>query len=158
MLIRWLTEENLPYDEVQERLHEDCGIKTSIGALSQFYATQCFSLRFSQAREIADTVAGEMARSPDKFDEATISLIRQKAFERAAARGGNLDELAILAKILHDSAKLRLKEQDLALTERRIKLLEEKAAQADQAKGIVGDKELTEQEKAARLRSLFGMG
>jgi hypothetical protein len=156
-LIRWLTEENLGYDMVRDRLWQEFKVRTSIGALSQFYATQCFSLRYSQAREIAETVGREMARSPEQFDTATISLVKQKAFERAAARSGNLDELAILAKILHDSAKLKLKEKDQQLTERRIKLLEAKAALADQAKEITGDKELSETERAARLRSLFCM-
>jgi hypothetical protein len=99
-----------------------------------------------------------MAARPDRFDAATIALVRQKTFERAVARDGNLDELAILAKILNDSAKLRLKEKDQQLTERRVSLLEKKAAQADQAKGIVGDQALSDEQKAAQLRSLFGMG
>jgi len=157
-LIRWLTEENIKYPEAVDRLWKDFGVKTSATALSQFYATQCFSLRYSEAGEVANTVAAEMEQRPDQFDAATIALVRQKTFERAVARDGNLDELAILAKILHDSAKLRLKEKDQQLTERRVALLEKKAAQADKAKGIVGDKELSEEEKAAQLRSLFGMG
>lgn len=157
-LIRWLTEENIKYPEARERLWQDFGVKTSETALSQFYATRCFSLKYSQAGEMADTVATEMAARPDRFDAATIALVRQKTFERAVARDGNLDELAILAKILNDSAKLRLKEKDQQLTERRVSLLEKKAAQADQAKGIVGDQALSDEQKAAQLRSLFGMG
>lgn len=157
-LIRWLTEDNLSYAEARDRLKKEYSVSTSTGALSQFYATQCFSLRYSQAKEVADTVAEQMGNSPDKFDEATISLIRQKAFERAVAKNGNLDELAILAKMLHDSAKLRLKVQDQSLQERRVALLEKKAAAYDQAKGVLGDKELSEEEKAIKMRSLFGMG
>jgi len=157
-LIRWLTEENLSYDQARERLYQDFSIKTSTGALSQFYASSCFTLRYSQAREIADTVAESMKASPDQFDQATISLIRQKAFERAVSKDGNLDELTLLAKMLHDSRKLQLKEKDQSLQERRIAILEQKAAQADTATRIVKDAELTEEEKAKRLKSLFGMG
>jgi hypothetical protein len=157
-LIRWLTEDNLSYAEAKARLKEEYSVNTSTGALSQFYATQCFSLRYSQAREVADTVAEEMTLSPEKFDEATIALIKQKAFERAVAKDGNLDELAILAKMLHDSAKLRLKVQDQALQERRIKILEKKADMADKASAVTSDTELTDAEKLKRYKQIFGGG
>ena len=156
-LIRWLTEENVDYPEARDRLWNDFGVKTSRTALSHFYATQCFSLRYSEAGEMADTVATEMAARPDKFDEATIALVRQKTFERAVARDGNLDELAILAKILHDSAKLRLKERDQQLTERRLQLLEKKAAQADAAENVTRDSALTPAEREAKLKEIFGL-
>lgn len=154
-LIRWLTEENLSYVDARARLKKEFSVSTSLAALSQFYTTQCFSLRYSQAREVADTVAEEMAQSPEKFDEATIALIKQKAFERAVAKDGNLDELAILAKMLHDSKKLQIKEGDQKIAERRIVLLEKKAAAYDQAKGVLQDKSLNEEDRAARMRQLF---
>lgn len=156
-LIRWLTEDNMSYVEARARLKEEYSVSTSLAALSQFYTTQCFSLRYSQAREVADTVAEEMAQSPEKFDEATIALIKQKAFERAVAKDGNLDELAILAKMLHDSKKLQIKEGDQKIAERRMALLERKAEAYDKAKGVLENKELTEEEKAAKMRALFGM-
>lgn len=157
-LIRWLTEENVNYDEARARLKKEFSVTTSNRALSQFYATQCFSLSYSEAREIADTVAAELSHSPDKFDSATIALIRQKAFERAVAKDGNLDELSILAKMLNDSAKLRLKEADQKLSERRISLLEKKADQADQAKQVTDDKDLSPAEKLTRYKQIFGGG
>jgi hypothetical protein len=157
-LIRWLTEENLSYADARDRLKKEYSVSTSTGALSQFYATQCFSLRYSQAREVADTVAEQMAQSPEKFDEATIALIKQKAFERAVAKDGDLDELQILAKMLHDSTKLRLKVQDQVLQERRVALLEKKAALADKASAVTADAELTDAEKLKRYKQIFGGG
>jgi hypothetical protein len=154
-LIRWLTEDNLSYVDARARLKEEFSVSTSLAALSQFYTSQCFSLRYSQAREIADTVAEEMAQSPDKFDDATISLIKQKAFERAVAKDGNLDELALLAKMLHDSKKLQIKAGDQKIAERRMLLLEKKAEAYDKAKGVLQDKTLNEEERATRMRQLF---
>lgn len=113
LLRTWLVEENLSYEKARERLWDDFNIRVSVGALSNFYATDCFSLRSSEAKDFAEHVVEELTASGDKFDEATLSLIRQKAFERAYARDGNLDELATLAKIIGDSQKLRLKQEQL---------------------------------------------
>jgi hypothetical protein len=158
LLRTWLIDENLSYRDAKARLHDDFNITTSEGALSQFYATECFALRSSEAKEFAERVVEELTESGEKFDEATLALIKQKAFERAYAKNGNIDELATLAKILGDSAKLKLKEKDQALAERRISILEKKAALADKAKDITSNSELSDEEKAAQMRGLFGMG
>lgn len=154
----WLVEDNLSYAEARDRLWQDFRLRVSTGALSSFYATECFSLRSSEAKDFAEQVVQELKTSGDKFDEATLSLIRQKAFERAYARDGNLDELATLAKIIGDSQKLAIKGRQVSLAERRVKLLEQKAAQADQTEKILKDDTLTEEQQAAQVRSLFGMG
>ena len=49
-LVRWLTEDNLSYAEARERLAKEFSVRTSLAALSQFYASACFSQRYSQAR------------------------------------------------------------------------------------------------------------
>ena len=43
------------------------------------------------------------------------------------------------------------------IEERKLVLLEKKAELADKAKGLLGDKALTEEERAGRMRELFGM-
>jgi hypothetical protein len=156
-LVRWLVEENLKYPEAVTRVWEKFGVKTSVSALQKFYARRCFALRADQAKDFADLVVAEAKSNPAQFDEATLALVKQKAFERVYARDGNLNELAILAGILGDSAKLELKRQELQLADRRVALLEKKAALADQAQGVVNDSTITEEQKAARLREIFRM-
>jgi len=158
MLRSWLVEDNLSYEKARERLKEDFGIETSERALSEFYATECFTVRFAQAGEIADTIAAALAESPDKFDEATISLVKQKAFERAVAKDGDIKELGILASILGDTAKLRIKQQEVELAGRRVVLLEKKAEQADAAESITRDESLTPEQREKKMRSLFSIG
>ena len=115
-LIAWLVEENMPYDKVLDRIENDFNVKTSIGAISRFYAHRCFSLRSNQAMDFADHVVEELQKhGAAKYDQATLALIRQKAFERAYARDGNLDELQVLAGIIGDSEKLKLKREQLEL-------------------------------------------
>lgn len=156
-LVRWLVDENLSYQDAVARVWEKFGVKTSVSALQKFYARRCFTLRADQAKDFAELVVAQAEKDPARFDKATIALIHQKAFERAYARDGNLSELAVLAGILGDSAKLELKRRELELTERRVALLEQKAALADKAKGIVDDQTLTEEQKAARMREIFRM-
>ncbi len=154
----WLVDENKSYTDVQALLRDDFNVRVGITAIQRFYASDCFSLRSSEAKEFAEMVADELKNSGDHFDEATLALVKKRAFERAYARDGDVEELALLAKIIGDSAKLELKRKDQQLVERRIVILEQKAAQADQAKSIAGNESLTDAEKAAQMRALFGMG
>lgn len=153
----WLVDENKSYEEVRTLLHDDFNVRVGITAIQRFYASDCFSLRSSEAKDFAEQVVEELKASGQSFDMATLALVKQKAFERAYAKNGNIDELATLAKILGDSAKLELKKKDQQLAERRIAILEKKAAQADAAKDITGDEKLSDTEKAAKMRALFGI-
>lgn len=116
MLRRWLVEENVSYKDAKEKLYQDFNVETSEGALSKFFAEECFTERFEQASVFADQVAEQLAaEGADKFDAATIALVKQKAFERAVAKDGSIKELALLAGIIGDTAKLQLKERELEL-------------------------------------------
>jgi len=111
----WLVDENKSYDEVRQLLHDDFNLEIGITAISRFYATDCFSLRSSQAKELAEQVVAELKTGGGQFDAATLALVRQKAFERAYAKNGDIEELAMLAKILGDSAKHELATKRLSL-------------------------------------------
>lgn len=153
----WLVDENRGYDEVRQLLQEKFSVRAGITAIRHFYASDCFALRSSEAREFAEQVAHELAQSGESFDAATLALVKQKAFERAYAKNGDIEELATLAKILGDSAKLELKRKDQALTERRVALLEKKAAQADAAQSVTADAALTPAEREQKLKEIFGL-
>ncbi len=55
------------------------------------------------------------------------------------------------------AAQMLLKRSDQKRDSRRIALLEKKAAQSDQAKGILENKELSEEEKKLKMHALFGL-
>jgi hypothetical protein len=157
MLVRWLVDENLSYDQAVERLEKDFNVRTSVGALSAFYATECYSVRSSEAKEFAERVEQELLQGEPNFDLATLALVKKKLFERAYARDGDVDELAVLAKIIGDTAKLRLKEKDQEIATRRLAILEKKAAQADEAKSVAASEDLSAEEKERRLKAVFGI-
>jgi hypothetical protein len=117
----WLVDENKGYEEVRELLLQDFNLRVGVTAIRNFYALDCFSLRSSEAKEFAELVAEELRSSGETFDAATIELVKQKAFERAYAKNGNIEELATLTKILGDSAKLELKKRELELNREKFR-------------------------------------
>jgi hypothetical protein len=153
----WLVDENRSYEEVKELLRQKYEVRTSTGALCKFYATSCYELRVDEANSFAAETVKAGRASVASLDEATARIIQQRAFEHAYARNGDLNALAVLSKILGDRKKLELKAADQALTERRIKILETKAAQADAAKGVTADLALSPAEREAKLKEIFGL-
>jgi len=156
-LRRWLSEENLSYEIAQQRLEQDFGVTSSISALQSFWRRRCFRQRASEAKSFTETVLKQLQGNAENFDEATLALVRQKLFERAMAKTGDIAELSTLAKIIGDSQKLALKAQQIELQSRRLSLLEKKAAQADEAEGVLNDGQLTPEQKEQRIKAVFGI-
>lgn len=132
MLVRWLAEENVDYKTAKERLEQDFGVETSIGALSNFYATQCWQHSSAQAREFADEAVRLAKGAGADFDTATLALIQERAFVMARTRGSDVKDLAILAGIIGDTARLRLKEREINLNLEKFR----QQAKADIEKGL----------------------
>lgn len=156
-LREWLVEENVSYATARKWLKERHGVQTSIGAICDFWQSHCFGQRFKRAREVADSLKDALAQSPDLFDESTRGAISQRAFELAVAKDADIGELTKLCKVMGDSSKLAIKQKELDLAERRLEMLEKKAAQADEAEGVAKDKTLTAEEKEARHKEIFGI-
>lgn len=154
-LASWLTVENLSYAKARARVLKEFKITTSAAALVSFYSRFAAPWKYAQAKDEADTWANLM---DGRFDEATIKRAKELAFDSMIGPKPDLKTAKTLLKILGDSAKVKIAQDKLSLDARKVKLLEEKAARLDTAEGIVKDSDLTEAEKAQRLRSLFGMG
>lgn len=156
-LIRWLTEENVSYETAKERLEMDFNVRVSVGALCDFYATECYLQTSASAQEFVTRVEAEVKADGRAYDAATMKLVRQRAYMLARTQGASVKDLATLAGIIGDAAKLELKAQEVAIAGRRLALLEKKAAQADAAKGVADDETLTDEQRTAKLRQIFRM-
>lgn len=166
-LERWLFEENLSYDEAVKR-YAEFGESGSVASLQRWRsrrAQERMLERIAASARQANAVVDRFKANPSETFDALLKMIGQAAFD-AQLHGQTLDlstlkDLADLTAMglnaAHDKATLELKEKDLDLKERRVKLLEEKARQADQAKDTVSDQKLSPEEKDQRLRQIFGM-
>jgi hypothetical protein len=135
---------------VKRMIMEVYGVETSEAALSGFWArfagpylAERMRRSSAQARELANTLsAADVQRS-------TMELIAQQAFELMSSPMPDPEDVVKLAKVVLLSQK-----QDL--DERKVALLEAKAKQADLAKDVM-ESQLSEEDKAAKMRAIFGM-
>ena len=153
---RWLAEENISYEEARNRVAARFGVLVSSDStFSDFYHSVALPWKYARSRGLADEFAKAAAGN---FEPAAIKRIQQLLFESAADQHVDFKALKTLAKILGDSHRQTLNTERLELDKRKVKILERKAEAFDKAKGVLENKELTEEEKAAQMRSLFGMG
>ena len=148
--------ENGTYKDAKAYLAQ-FGITTNDGALGKFYDTHCATIKYSEARRLADEVKAAMDKNPNVFDEATKGVIAQRLFDLAVAKDTPAETIASIATAKLHGARLELDKQKLGLQERRIVLLEKKAAAYDEAKGIFEDKTLTPEQREQMMREKFGL-
>lgn len=153
-LFAWLTAENITYAEARKRLAEQFSVRTSPAALSAYYSSVVVPRKYAEARGLADDLA-KLAEG--SFDPATTKRLQQLLFEMSVSNRVDLKAIKTLAKIVGDSHKLTLAQSRLELDKRKVKILEAKAAQADEAQGIAGNKKLSSEEKERRIKAVFGI-
>jgi hypothetical protein len=128
MLQRWLVEENISYAKAKDRLFQDFNIETSEAALFDFYRRECFSLRSSQAKQFAEHVVATLAQDGDNYDQATMAIIRQRAFETAYMeqvkvedKKSALKDLVLLGKMIGDTRKQAFREKQLEFNKEKFR-------------------------------------
>ena len=87
----------------------------------------------------------------------TMDKIREEVLRRSYFRSMTSGDFEFGMKVLTADSKGRLKERELALEERRIALLEKKAAAFDRAKSTLEDEELSDEDKKAKMKEIFGL-
>lgn len=117
----WLTEGvdgDTSYATVREQIELDFGIKTSVGALNQFYHRVVAPRRLHAAALAAEQIAG-MAQmetgdgTGEILEDGTVMILRQKAFEVLANPQADPKEVAILAGLMVEAQKVALKRREL---------------------------------------------
>lgn len=151
-LADWLLS-GVPYHRAQVLLKDEFGVELrSQRAFCGFWEQVCVPLllkRRSQAVGTAEEVAKAASEQPGRFDQATIDALKQKAFELSISPQADPRNVKSLMMLV-------LKARDQDLNERKIVLLERKAAQADEAENVVRS-ELSPEEKQLKLKAIFGM-
>lgn len=140
------------YEDAMSWLASECGVSSSLSALSSFFKRHCAPL-LRERRQLAALKAeaiGDLAGKVD-WDAASIEHLRQMVFEFMADPNANVEHTERMFKLL-------LKSRDQETDRRKLELLEAKARQADAAAGVANNAKLTPEEKAAELKRIFRMG
>ena len=112
----------------------------------------------SGARQCAE-VEKSFGRNPAPELETLIKLQRVillKLSTQANADPSLLELIGNSFKAVLTAEKLKLQRAQVQLDERRVSLLEKKAAQADATEKVLTDAELTPEERAARIKEIYG--
>ena len=115
------------------------------------------------AGHTAKTVRAALPTEDESFS-ALMQMIGQTAFElKLSGETLDLDRLqqfadlaALGLKAKIEASKLKLSEADAQRDERRLVLLEKKAAQADETEKTLTDRELTPEQRAQRIKEIYG--
>ena len=144
--------EGWKYDDALSWLETECGVRSSLSSLSAFYQRHCAPVLRDRRRLAAlkAEALGEEAGKTD-WDTASIELLKQVAFEAMGNPDSDPKDVERLFKLL-------LKARSLDQDERKLELLEAKAKQADEAEAIAGNADLSEEERAQRIKEIFGIG
>ena len=134
-------------EEVRGVLASQHGLSVSLASLSEWRSWYGMRARMDAAKARAEQARLELLSSnpdmsPEKLEQAAQMVFTAEVLEQGDVKG----YVAL--------ATLRLNERRTQLEERRIKVLEAKAAQADQAKAVLGQS-LTPEEQNRRLREIL---
>lgn len=113
-VVRRLSEENQSFKDVATWLKDD-GHNISATALHDWYSLHSWKVSAASAREVANQ-AREDASAKTDYNEATLALVHERAYILARTKGASVKDLAMLADIIGESAKLTLKKRELELS------------------------------------------
>lgn len=168
-LDQWLSVENLSYKDALERLRAVWPAGERLPSLSSLQRwadrrrQELMLQRIAESSARAQQVQSAFQANPADAYGALLNMIGQAAMEMRIQKGEalDLDTLKDLAEVVkvglvsrNEDAKLRLREQEIALKERRVVLLERQAADATQT---LGNETLTPEQKMAKMREIFGL-
>ena len=156
----------LTLEQAAARLASEYDLSVSRARLSEWWEARCNQkLQTSLLSQIAtgsrtcQAVEKEFGRNPAPELEVLIKLHRV-LFMNLAAHGQTdpqaVANLSALMKSAMEWAKLQEKQKDRKLDERRLELLEKKAAQADETSQVTTSN-YTPEEKMARIKQIFGL-
>lgn len=152
--------------EAKEALAAD-GCEVSLGRLSEWWQSR--QAEMQEERLLSQITSGAkqcrevekaFGDAPAPEFETLIKLHRVLILKLSTAGNAEPELLELVNRMMKpvvQFARLQQLAEQNKIEERKLVLLEKKAELADKAKGLLGDKALTEEERAGRMRELFGM-
>ena len=134
------------YEDVRAFMAE-CGQTCSQTSVADYYHTHILPRKWARQQRIARELD---AVDTTGLDDATLDAVRVRAMELAITPGAEVKHIKALYELV-------LKAQAQRLDERRVVMLEKKAAAADAAADAVKDRSLSPAEKEARIKEIFGL-
>jgi hypothetical protein len=155
----------LTFDAILVEVPLRYGFTVSLSTLSEFYSWFKRRRRIEAARAAAEQGKRDMAMLDPEASLADLEAYAQFVFTNECLETGDKLNFARLKKIrqgdrkqAQDDRRLAQNDRQLEFESRRIAILERKAEQADAAKDVSDNDELTPEQKTAKLKQIFRMG
>ena len=126
------------------------GLTTSTAALSQFLAWYSLRQQLSRNETVVETLLAELKQSNPAIAPESIEAAGQSFFTALALQQQDPKAWALAQGIA-------IRKKQMHLDERKLALLEKKAAQADAARKVTENGALTPEQREAEYRRIFGM-
>jgi hypothetical protein len=141
-----------PYtlQELQAEVPLRHGFTVALSTLSEWRAWYGQRLRTQAAMARASQAKLEWLKENPNANPEDLERLGQMVFTSEAVENGDIKAFVALIKANNQK-------RSLALDERRIKLLEEKAEREEAAQAVTRDEKLTPEEKDARMKEIFGL-
>ena len=163
-LRRWFGAEKVTLEEARKRLAA-AGVSVSLARLSEWWEQQqqadleakLFADVANGAR-VAKQVEALAAEAPTQVG-VLVKLI-ERLIVQVSVRGElpqQIEQLPDLVRTALAAMKVQQDERSLAIDEAKLAILQRKAEQAEKAEKVVNDDTLTPEDKAAKIRAVFGM-
>ena len=123
------------------------GVEVSLQSISEFYRLHVLPCKWQRMATVAAVLSKVEGES---VTDAAHRAVAQRVFELATDPEADPEMLAKFYKLMNDG-------QATAQGERKLRLLEQKAAAADDAAAAIRDNTLTAAEKEARIKEIFGL-
>ena len=134
------------YEEVRAYMVK-CGHSCSHTSVADYYRTHILPRKWARQQRLARELN---AVDTSGLDDATLDAVRARAMELAITPGSEVKHIKALYELV-------IKAHAQRLDERRVVMLEKKAAAADAAADAVKDRSLSPAEKEARIKEIFGL-
>jgi hypothetical protein len=129
------------------------GIATSKTALGNWLQAWAMSEVFRICASDAENFMAHIKTRRPELPESEVEAMGNDFFQLQAIKTQNPD---LFLAFRQARTKAEIERAKIALAERRVALLEAKAAQADKAK-VVAESNLTPEEKLRQMKQIFGM-
>jgi hypothetical protein len=141
------------YMQCIDWLHVECGVSVSLSALTPFYRRHVEPILVERKKfaALSAKTLGKLAEESKAFDAAAIGELKEYAYRLIRDPNSDPEEARKWMETL-------IKAQAGSRDDRKLTILEQKAALADAAKEVAGDGKLTAEQKALRMKQIFGMG
>lgn len=154
----------LTYADLLVHIKSVYGVSSSMGALHYFFTEEKQKREFEAAQDFSKNAELEMLKDPNVSPEAA-AMFAQYCFTAKVAKTGDLKGFVALEQLRVAQQTLELKGRQVEQEDRRIKLLEKKAAQLDEAeaalRAIRGNTALSEDEQRKavleKMDEFFGL-